>query len=125
MNIAVIRDADATREKNPQMSVREIVAAQLDVRLVDQPGLRTEILDRLTEVYSEEGDLAGAGSAYSRMAKAALAAQDAGRGDAAFLSAKLATGRYYMARQLPATSLHLARIRSGAAPVMALPAEVF
>jgi hypothetical protein len=70
--LAVIRDADATREKNPQMSVREIVAAQLEVRLVDQPGLRTELLDRLTEVYSEEGDLAGAGSAYSRMAKAAL-----------------------------------------------------
>ena len=38
---------------------------------------------------------------------------------------KLATGRYYMARQLPATALHLARIHSGADPVMALPAEAF
>ena len=65
------------------------------------------------------------GFMWARMAKAALAMQDQGRGDAAFLAAKLATGRYYMARQLPATALHLARIRSGAAPVMALPAEAF
>ena len=65
------------------------------------------------------------GLMWARMAKAALAMQDAGRGDPAFLAAKLATGRYYMARHLPATALHLARIRSGAAPVMALPAEAF
>ena len=30
-----------------------------------------------------------------------------------------------MARLLPATALHLARIRSGAEPVMALPEEAF
>ena len=65
------------------------------------------------------------GFMWAKMAKAALAARDAGRGDAAFLAAKLATGRYYMARQLPATALHLARIRTGAGPVMALPAEAF
>jgi alkylation response protein AidB-like acyl-CoA dehydrogenase len=65
------------------------------------------------------------GFMWAKMAKAALAARDAGRGDDAFLDAKLATGRYYMARQLPATALHLARIRTGAAPVMALPAEAF
>ena len=46
-------------------------------------------------------------------------------GDDDFHRAKLATGRYYMARLLPATALHLARIRSGAEPVMALPAEAF
>ena len=40
-------------------------------------------------------------------------------------AAKLATGRYYMARQLPATALHLARIQSGAEPVMALSEEAF
>ena len=43
-----------------------------------------------------------------------------GNGDRDFLQAKLATGRYYMARQLPATGMHLARIQSGAEPVMAL-----
>ncbi len=65
------------------------------------------------------------GLVWGRMAAAAQAALDAGTGDAAFYQAKLATGRYYMARQLPATAMLLARIRSGAAPVMALPADAF
>lgn len=59
------------------------------------------------------------GLMWARMARAALA------GDDDFHRTKLATGRYYMARLLPATALHLARIRSGADPVMALPAEAF
>jgi hypothetical protein len=64
------------------------------------------------------------GLMWAKIAKAALAGLDAS-GDADFLNAKLATGRYYMARHLPATALHLARIQSGADPVMALPAEAF
>jgi alkylation response protein AidB-like acyl-CoA dehydrogenase len=59
------------------------------------------------------------GYMWARMAKAALA------GSEDFHHAKVATGRYYMARLLPATALHLARIQSGAEPVMALPAEAF
>jgi alkylation response protein AidB-like acyl-CoA dehydrogenase len=59
------------------------------------------------------------GLMWARMAKAAL------EGSEDFHAAKLATGRYYMARCLPATALHLARIQSGAEPVMALPAEAF
>ncbi|MFA5537760.1 MAG: acyl-CoA dehydrogenase C-terminal domain-containing protein [Gemmobacter sp.] len=65
------------------------------------------------------------GLMWARMAKAASAALAAGAGDTAFYEAKIATGRYYMARQLPATAMHLARIESGAAPVMDLPAEAF
>jgi hypothetical protein len=65
------------------------------------------------------------GLMWARMARAALAALDAGTGDPAFYQAKLTTGRYYMARHLPATALHLARIRTGAVPVMALPADAF
>ncbi|NEY89731.1 acyl-CoA dehydrogenase C-terminal domain-containing protein [Tabrizicola oligotrophica] len=65
------------------------------------------------------------GLMWTRMAKAALTALDAGGGDAAFLTAKITTGRYYMTRQLPACALHLARIESGADPVMALAAEAF
>jgi alkylation response protein AidB-like acyl-CoA dehydrogenase len=61
------------------------------------------------------------GLMWAKIAKAALA----GDGDKDFLAAKLATARYYMARQLPATALHLARIESGADPVMALAAEAF
>jgi alkylation response protein AidB-like acyl-CoA dehydrogenase len=64
------------------------------------------------------------GLMWTRMARAALTSLDAG-GDAAFAEAKLATGRYYMARHLPACGLHLARIESGAETVMALPAEAF
>lgn len=64
------------------------------------------------------------GLMWAKMAKAAYAGVDAG-GDADFLQAKIVTGRYYMARQLPATALHLARITSGADPVMALAAEAF
>ena len=65
------------------------------------------------------------GLMWARMAKAALAGLDAGGGDVAFYETKIATGRYYMARQLPATAMHLARIQSGADPVMALAAEAF
>jgi acyl-CoA dehydrogenase len=65
------------------------------------------------------------GLMWARMAKAAYAALDAGTGDAAFHEAKIATGTYYMARQLPATKMHLARIETGAEPVMALEAANF
>ncbi|WP_293577714.1 acyl-CoA dehydrogenase C-terminal domain-containing protein [Phaeobacter sp.] len=65
------------------------------------------------------------GLMWAHMAKSAQAACDAGASDAAFYETKIATGRYYMARQLPATALHLARIQSGADTVMALDAEQF
>jgi alkylation response protein AidB-like acyl-CoA dehydrogenase len=65
------------------------------------------------------------GLMWARMAKAAYAALDAGTGDTDFLQAKIATGRYYAARQLPACGMHLARIESGADPVMALEAAAF
>ncbi len=65
------------------------------------------------------------GLMWTRMASAARQALDEGRGDADFLKAKIATGRYYMQRQLPACTMHLARIESGAEPVMALAAEAF
>ncbi|PZR00641.1 MAG: acyl-CoA dehydrogenase [Cereibacter sphaeroides] len=65
------------------------------------------------------------GLMWARMAKAAYAALDAGDSDRDFLEAKIATGRYYAARHLPATAMHRARIESGAEPVMALAAEAF
>ncbi len=54
------------------------------------------------------------------MAKAAFTALENGASDKAFYETKIATGRYYMTRQLPACAMHLARIESGADPVMAL-----
>ena len=65
------------------------------------------------------------GLMWSKMALAAKAALDAGTSDRDFYEAKIATGRYYMARQLPATRTHLARIETGAEPVMALDAANF
>jgi alkylation response protein AidB-like acyl-CoA dehydrogenase len=65
------------------------------------------------------------GLMWTKMAKAAYVALDAGAEDRDFLQAKIATGRFYMARQLPACGMHLARIESGADTVMALTAEAF
>ncbi|MGB5558198.1 MAG: acyl-CoA dehydrogenase, partial [Paracoccaceae bacterium] len=65
------------------------------------------------------------GLMWARMAKAAQTALDAGTDDEAFYRTKIATGRYYMARHLPATAMHLARISSGADTVMALAADEF
>ena len=65
------------------------------------------------------------GLVWAQMALAARAALDAGTQDPTFYETKLATGRYYMARRLPATKMHLARIESGADPVMTLDAANF
>ncbi|MCV2871248.1 acyl-CoA dehydrogenase C-terminal domain-containing protein [Defluviimonas sp. WL0050] len=65
------------------------------------------------------------GLMWARSAKVALAALAGGASDTAFYENKLTTGRYYMARQLPMTATHLARIQSGADVVMTLPADAF
>jgi len=65
------------------------------------------------------------GLMWARMGLAAKTALANGTSDVAFHETKLATGRYYMARQLPATALHLTRIQSGADTVMALDAANF
>ncbi len=65
------------------------------------------------------------GLMWARMAKAAMEALEGGASDKEFYETKIATGRYYMARQLPATSMHLARINTGADTVMALDAANF
>ena len=65
------------------------------------------------------------GLMWSRMAKAAMVALKEDGADRDFLEAKIATGRYYMARQLPATKMHLGRIQTGADTIMALDATAF
>ncbi|WP_299547090.1 acyl-CoA dehydrogenase C-terminal domain-containing protein [uncultured Tateyamaria sp.] len=65
------------------------------------------------------------GLMWARMGKASLEALANGTSDPEFHETKLATGRYYMARQLPATVLHLTRIQTGADTVMALEAANF
>ena len=65
------------------------------------------------------------GLMWAQMGKAASEALANGTSDVDFHETKLATGRFYMARQLPATALHLARINTGADTVMALDAANF
>ncbi len=65
------------------------------------------------------------GLMWAQMGKAAMDAVESGEGDTAFYKTKIATGRYYMKRRLPATSMHLTRIESGADTVMELEAEAF
>jgi len=65
------------------------------------------------------------GLMWARMGKAAMEALEGGASDTEFFETKIATGRYYMARQLPATKMHLARINTGADTVMALEAANF
>lgn len=65
------------------------------------------------------------GLMWSMMAKSAQDALDAGTDDPDFYNTKIATGRYYMARVLPAIKMHHARIISGPDTVMALNANAF
>ncbi|KQI70843.1 acyl-CoA dehydrogenase [Loktanella sp. 5RATIMAR09] len=65
------------------------------------------------------------GLMWARMAKAAMEALESGASDTEFYETKIATGRYYMARQLPATAMHLARINTGGDTIMALEAANF
>jgi alkylation response protein AidB-like acyl-CoA dehydrogenase len=65
------------------------------------------------------------GLMWARMAKASLEALETGTSDPDFYETKLATGRFYMARQLPMTATHLARIQTGGETVMALDAANF
>jgi len=65
------------------------------------------------------------GLMWAKMGKASMDALAAGDADSDFHETKIATGRYYMARQLPMTATHLARINTGADTVMALDAANF
>ena len=64
------------------------------------------------------------GYMWARMVKVA---QDkmAGGDSAAHLKTKLVTGKFFMERMLPETAAHLARIQTGAATMMELPADAF
>jgi acyl-CoA dehydrogenase len=66
------------------------------------------------------------GYMWAIMAEKANEALAAGaNGKSSFYETKLATGLYFMERVLPEAQAHLARIETGAASMMALPAEAF
>jgi alkylation response protein AidB-like acyl-CoA dehydrogenase len=62
---------------------------------------------------------------WTLQAKAALAAKKNGGAGDPYFDTKLATGRYFLARMAPDAPAHLAKLKSGAGPVMALAAEAF
>jgi len=68
--------------------------------------------------------LTGLAFAWAQMAEAAQAKIAAGDSDP-FYGNKLTTGRYFLARVLPEAASRLAKLKSGAEPVMALPADAF
>jgi hypothetical protein len=70
--------------------------------------------------------LVALGYMWCRMAAAAREKLKAGaNGSTEQMNAKLVTGRFFMERVLPETQAQLARIQSGAASTMELPAEQF
>jgi acyl-CoA dehydrogenase len=58
-------------------------------------------------------------------AAAKTKAANGGNGTSETMAAKLTVGRFFAERVLPASTTHLARIKAGAASMMALPAEAF
>jgi acyl-CoA dehydrogenase len=68
--------------------------------------------------------LVALGYMWVKMAKVTQA-KIAGGGATPYLTTKLVTGRFFMERVLPETAVHLARIQSGCASIMELPAEAF
>ncbi len=65
--------------------------------------------------------LTGLAYMWALMAKAALPRQ----GDEPFYATKIKTGRYFVERILPEIHSHLAKVKTGADPVMALAADEF
>jgi len=61
---------------------------------------------------------------WAQMALVAQAQIDAGSNDE-FYTNKIITGRYFVLRMLPMMDAHLAKIKTGAEPLMALEAAAF
>jgi hypothetical protein len=74
--------------------------------------------------YMHMFGLVALGYMWCRIADAANATADA-KDSADRMKAKLVTARFFMERMLPETAAHLARIQSGSASTMELPAEAF
>jgi alkylation response protein AidB-like acyl-CoA dehydrogenase len=62
---------------------------------------------------------------WAQMAKAALTAKANGGGSDPFYDTKLAIGRYFAERVAPEAGTHLAKLKTGAAALMALPSDAF
>ena len=59
---------------------------------------------------------------WARMAKVAIEMKTDGD---PFYAEKLMTGQYFLDRMLPDAAAHLAKVKTGASSMMALPADAF
>jgi alkylation response protein AidB-like acyl-CoA dehydrogenase len=75
--------------------------------------------------YMEIMGIVSVGLMWLRMAKGAVARLDAGKGDKAWLEAKLMTARYYAEQIMPDAGALRRKIEGGAETMMALPPEMF
>jgi alkylation response protein AidB-like acyl-CoA dehydrogenase len=62
---------------------------------------------------------------WTLQAKAAFAAKKNGGAADPYFDTKITTGRYFLARMVPDAAAHLAKMKTGAGPVMALSADAF
>jgi hypothetical protein len=122
-----IKDNDADDALKPFLE--GLAAAKADVQ---------EATQWLMENAMENPDNAGAGSmdylflfallcmayGWAMLAKTAAAKKNEGSADS-FFHNKLVTGQYFLDRILPDAKAHLAKVKAGAASVMALPEEAF
>ncbi len=69
--------------------------------------------------------LVALGYMWAEIARAALVKKAADATQASRMDAKILTAKFFMARMMPETGAHLARITSGADNVMALPVDAF
>ena len=75
--------------------------------------------------YLHLSGLVALGYMWGQMVKVAQDRLAAGDEAKDFYEHKIITGRYFMERVMPETATHLARISSGSATMMSLPAEAF
>jgi hypothetical protein len=69
--------------------------------------------------------LVALGLMWCRIVRASNLRLASGGGDAARMTARLVTARFFMEHMLPETAVRLARIKAGAASMMELPADAF
>ena len=122
-----IGENDADAELKPFIEALAGVKAQLQdgTMWLMQNGLQNpDNAGAASTDYMHLFGLTGLAYMWALMAKAANAKIAAGSSDP-FFTTKLTTGRYFIERILPDAASHLAKLKTGSATLMALPAEAF
>jgi hypothetical protein len=110
--------ADALEKATGQMQAATLWLMQNGLTRPDNAGAAATAYMQLTGIVA-------LGLMWLRMASAAETLAEAGGGDAAFLSAKGVTARFFAERMMPRAGALRREIEGGADALMALPAEAF